>query len=145
MLIHRGEHCYCGLNGGNGFSGTCPCLLCSSIPCSPLRIQTLKTNLGHSGDIYIYATFHFGWGQNLLLCLENLQSCIKLSASFLSAAFKTIVYYCIMIVLLLYYYCINIVLGAVHLICKASRGRFSYTTLHCVSFRFRKQENTASG
>ena len=44
MLIHRGEHCYCGLNGGNGFFGTCPCLLCGGITCSPHRIQTLKTN-----------------------------------------------------------------------------------------------------
>ena len=44
MLIHRGEHCYCGLNGGNGFFGTCPCFLCGGIPCSPQRIQTLKTN-----------------------------------------------------------------------------------------------------
>ena len=29
--------------GSDGFFGTCPCILCGSIPCSPLRIQTLKT------------------------------------------------------------------------------------------------------
>ena len=44
MLVHRGEHCYCGLDGGNGFFGTCPCFLCGSIPCSSQRTQTLKTN-----------------------------------------------------------------------------------------------------
>ena len=29
--------------GSYGFFGTCPCILCGSIPCSPHRIQTLKT------------------------------------------------------------------------------------------------------
>ena len=36
--------------GSYGFFGTCPCILCGSIPCSPHRIQTLKTNPGLSLD-----------------------------------------------------------------------------------------------
>ena len=55
--------------GSDGFFGTCPCILCGSIPCSPHRIQTLKTN----GSANKYFAILNMAGQELCLHCEKME------------------------------------------------------------------------